>query len=115
MYKSPIQITVVDNTIETAATQMSEAINEQIYRYVVKMGVTVDKEELIKALAYDRGQYKAGYDDAMATLKRGRWVDRIMVGREHLWFCSECDTMGSPTWKCCPVCTAFMDGKGDNE
>lgn len=52
---------------------------------------------------------------AVVEVKRGRWVDRIMVGREHLWFCSECDTMGSPQWKCCPVCTAFMDRKGESD
>jgi len=28
--------------------------------------------------------------------------------------CSECHTLGSPQWKCCPVCTAMMDGK-ENE
>lgn len=28
--------------------------------------------------------------------------------------CSECNTVGSPFWKCCPVCTAMMSGK-ENE
>jgi hypothetical protein len=51
----------------------------------------------------------------VVEVKRGQWLDRIWVGQEKLWFCSECDTMGSPQWKCCPVCTAFMDGKGEGE
>ena len=39
-------------------------------RYIVKccmnMGVTVDRDELIKALQYDRGQYEKGFDDGRA-------------------------------------------------
>ena len=40
-------------------------------------------------------------------VKRGRWVHKILLG-EQAWFCSECKTIGSPTWKRCPVCEAKM-------
>lgn len=40
----------------------------------------------------------------------GRWVTHDNGITE----CSECHTLGSPQWKCCPVCTAMMDGK-ENE
>lgn len=38
---------------------------------------------------------------------RGRWITHSDGTTE----CSECHTLGSPQWKCCPVCTALMDGK----
>ncbi len=41
---------------------------------------------------------------------QGRWITHDNGITE----CSECHTLGSPQWKCCPVCTAMMDGK-ENE
>ena len=41
-------------------------------------------------------------------LKRGRWLPQILNGT-RIWDCSECKTIGSPTWKRCPVCEAKMD------
>lgn len=38
---------------------------------------------------------------------RGRWVKHNFLGHEQ-WACSECQTLGSPQWKCCPVCEARM-------
>ena len=34
-----------------------------MYNYLFKIGVNVDKEELEKALRYDRHQYSKGYKD----------------------------------------------------
>ena len=34
-----------------------------MYSSILKVGVNVNKEELIKALQYDRGQYNKGYED----------------------------------------------------
>lgn len=48
------------------------------------------------------------------TVKRGRWVHKIMLG-EQAWFCSECKTFGSPEWKRCPVCEAKMDEEVKHE
>ena len=50
--------------------------------------------------------------------KHGRWVRHGCYGTntgKRLWeyTCSECETLGSPQWKCCPVCTARMDGDGN--
>jgi hypothetical protein len=69
MYKSPIELLTTD--IYTKIVKQQE---EDIYQAVVKTGVNVDKEELTRALRYDRGQYNAGYmdgqADAMADLVR---------------------------------------------
>lgn len=57
MYNSPI------NTIyEDIAAQITET-QENTIMSQVRMIVDVDKEELIKALNYDRKQYEAGYND----------------------------------------------------
>lgn len=52
MYKSPIEIIY---------GQMQTNMENNIYEAVQKYGVNVDKEELIRALQYDREQYEAGY------------------------------------------------------
>ena len=61
MYKAPIEI---------ITTQLRTKIKHQAERLVCEavqnVGVDVDKEELIKALKHDRGQYKKGYDDGFA-------------------------------------------------
>lgn len=47
-----------------------------------------------------------------APVKPGRWLPRH--GRGNNWVeCSECQTVGSPFWKCCPVCEAKMEVGGD--
>lgn len=59
MYESPI------NIIESAVTELQEKQEEGVFRLIRRYGITVDKEELLKALAYDRGQYNKGYDDGV--------------------------------------------------
>lgn len=54
-YESPIRMIVGEMETKMEADTMSV-----IQRY----GIDVDKEELIKALNYDRGQYEKGYQDA---------------------------------------------------
>lgn len=70
MYESPIQLITQEITHNLVAER-----DKQIYEAVCKTGVIVDKEELIKALQYDRGQYEKGYFNAITDfsyeLKRG--------------------------------------------
>lgn len=51
-YISPIIIT---------QEKILEEVEDNIYKTVVKYGFAVDKEELMKALKYDRDQYNKGY------------------------------------------------------
>lgn len=53
-YKGPIDIITSD---------MQSAVENEIYSAVKRVGVNVDKAELLKALAYDREQYQKGYED----------------------------------------------------
>ena len=57
MYESPIKI---------ITGKMQTQIDGDIYRAVQKVGINVDREELLKALEYDRRQYEKGFDDGFA-------------------------------------------------
>lgn len=46
----------------------------------------------------------------VVEVKRGRWIKQRTLSGE-IATCSECKTLGSPSWKCCPVCTADMRGE----
>lgn len=61
-YNSPISIIsqMVDAQIKEMHEQEETAIMSEITR---KIGVDVDKDELIRALNYDRHQYEKGYVD----------------------------------------------------
>lgn len=52
MYKSPIEI---------ITGQIKTNYENEIYRAVQNVGINIDKEELLKALEYDRGQYEEGF------------------------------------------------------
>lgn len=56
MYESPIEI---------IQTQMQMQMDGEILKAVQGVGIDVNKEELIKALAYDREQYSKGYKDGV--------------------------------------------------
>lgn len=58
MYKSPIEIELND-----FVSDYVEKVDEYIVKCVQKVVVNVDKDELIKALGYDRGQYEKGWND----------------------------------------------------
>jgi len=72
MYENPINI-----FYDKIATEMVNKMNEETGDYVLNLvhsyGVDVNKEELIKALKYDREQYEKGYtegrDAAFQNLK----------------------------------------------
>lgn len=61
MYKSPIEV---------VCGQLQTKFEGDVVKAVQSYNINVDKDELIKALAYDRDQYDAGYRDALATIVR---------------------------------------------
>lgn len=63
MYNSPIELFRGDMNVELEGT---------ILKAVANVGVNVNKEELLKALNYDRKQYEKGYQDAMNEVKQPR-------------------------------------------
>lgn len=97
-YISPIEL------VQQPMRIMQHPIDECIFQAVMNVGVNVDKEELIKALAYDRGQYQKGYDDRDVEIIRCK--DCIHWDKGHT---EECGNLNSvcfhngwckPDWYC---------------
>lgn len=99
MYESPI-------TLITGELQLS--LENGVYKAVRQTGVVVDKDELIKALKYDRGQYEKGYADAKAEQKKGKWevIDEVPPRR---YGCSICKKLSWYQYNYCPNCGAKME------
>ena len=77
------------------------AIDDAIVQAIVKIGIKVNREELLKALKYDRGQYKAGYDAGFADgFLKTLHLDEISAADDKL--------MRHARWEpgnsICPVC-----------
>ena len=66
MYESPIDI--IYNDIQY---KVVEELDKNIVSAVQSYGIDVNKEELLKALRYDRQQYEKGYADAKSEQ---RWI-----------------------------------------
>ena len=76
MYESPIK--VVQGGLETQ-------LEGEILKAVHRVGVTVDRDELIRARRSDREQYQKGFDDARE--------DAVVVTR-----CKDCKHRYSDSW-----------------
>ena len=59
MYESPIILFKTDPLIQCVKNET----DTMVIQGVARAGVHVDKDELIKALEYDRGQYEKGFHD----------------------------------------------------
>ena len=73
MYESPIKI--IESTIDSIYKDFVKKKDDAIFAEIQSsFGVDLDREELIRALQYDRDQYNKGYADgkrdAMAELVR---------------------------------------------
>ena len=72
MYESPINIYEMQRDIHRKMIQDQE---EKVMECMWEYGINVDKEELIKALKYDRHQYNKGYRDGYEDGKeQEKWI-----------------------------------------
>lgn len=62
-YLSPINIWITE-----VDKDFQNQVDEQVYKEVLNVGVSVDKKELIKALKYDRDQYNKGFKDGVESI-----------------------------------------------
>ena len=69
MYRSPI---------ECITTRINTQIEDYIFKCIQEVGVNVNKDELIKALQYDRDQYTKGYSDGIKE-----FVERLKEKSEY--------------------------------
>lgn len=105
MYESPISETI-NNMYDNIARQITEEHENRIMA-VVQSVVNVDKDELIKALKYDRDQYNKGYQDAMIDSRRtSLWCHDYV---KHKIYCHNCSWEVDYDWlPFCPNCGAYM-------
>lgn len=86
MYESPIEVVFSDLVSDAV-----EKADEYIVSFVQQVGVNVDKDELIKALKYDRGQYEKGWNDRDAEIVRCKdckWYERRYPWNGNSYECS---------------------------
>ena len=93
MYKSPIN--VIYGKLQTK-------IEGEIMKAVQNVEVDVDKEELLRALQYDRGQYDKGYRDGEAAAMP-KWIpvtERMPAVRQRVLVYCESKTIKKHVTAC---------------
>lgn len=101
MYSSPIEIIYSD---------VQHRFEDGLFKAIQKVDIKVNKDELLKALAYDRNQYEKGYADAVADRIKGQWIEE-----PNCWYrCSHCGSHYPSIRKVmeynfCPSCGAVMN------
>ena len=97
-YQSPIEL--IQGNLQTQ-------IENNCVKAVQSYGFNVDKEELRKALEYDRNQYDKGYAAARKKYESpsGEWIVT-----ERGYECSECGALHRNDDPFCRMCGADMRG-----
>lgn len=106
-YKSPIEIIYDKVRWET---------EDNIVKAVQSYRILVNKEELLRALDYDRAQYEKGFESGYEAGKKeaerptGYWIPTKPLPDMQTWKCSIC---GQPMYqfhqKYCSSCGAKME------
>ena len=111
MYKSPVELIIADIQHQIAKEQDNE-----IYKAVVHYIPNIDKEELLRALQYDRDQYDKGYADGRSdAVAHGAWHKyHDHFTKRHIgWICANCSAvsydLSNGDTPFCPHCGAMMD------
>ena len=86
-----------ESPITAICEQISNQINQDFENRIMaevkmKVDVNVDKDELLKALNYDRGQYEKGMEDAKRVLQPmcrylGKCMSHPEISREYYDYC----------------------------
>ena len=62
MWKSPLEMTI-NTQIENIVHDFTSGTDDLCLKAVMNVGINASKDELIRALQYDRDQYECGYAD----------------------------------------------------
>lgn len=81
MYKSPIEIITTDTVMKIVKEQ-----EKQVFRAIQNVGINVDRDELIKALNYDRNQYQEGHKDGYTSGAK-ELAERLIAKCDSPYFC----------------------------
>lgn len=106
-YESPIQIVM---------GEWQTSVEDNCVKAIQSYGFNINKEELGKALQYDRHQYDKGYEDARRRFERpdrwGKWVvSEIQCPNCLEYFQTDC--YSKEELNKCPICGAEMRGEGN--
>jgi hypothetical protein len=100
MYESPIKLLQ-----QQMQTQIVTHMEGEVLKTVLSYGIDVDKEELLKALKYDRDQYDKGYEEGYRKAVED-FMDRI---REPIFALDNGDAC--PNDRVCPELVECVDCK----
>lgn len=108
MWESPIYVYTEDD--------ITRKITKEVEGYIItetkKVVPYINKEELLKALEYDRNQYEKGYADGRkSAIKHGHWeVHDMSIKDVPTEACSECGEWSyGYNEPYCQKCGAKMD------
>lgn len=105
-------MTEYESPIDVIVGEFEMKMEGDIMKSVQRVGINVDKKELLKALEYDRGQFEKGYLAAKKKYERphGEWIVSMSNTR-----CSNCGYNGKTveTTNFCPNCGAKMGGEAE--
>lgn len=105
MYESPLSITEITNNIVKKQNEQFE--NDLMYQIKQTCHINIDKNELIKALQYDREQYEKGYQDGKAAMKKTcKW---LINSDGYYPYCSQCKYEPKEMTRYCPNCGVEMN------
>lgn len=79
MWESPIELQFgINDMVSEFIKGQTEQTEKYIVESVQSVGIKIDKDELIKAINYDRNQYEKGYEDGYSVeycdACEGNWV-----------------------------------------
>ena len=111
-YNSPVKLSFVEQLRDS----FEEQLTNRVYKIVTEYGIDVDKEEMVKALKYDRDQYKRGYERGKKDATHySFWVVNEVEGTVECSRCHEDCTYyveqgenPADYWCFCPNCGAKM-------
>ena len=101
MYESPISLSFTEPILQTIKDEQGKYVVQTVQR----MGIHVNEEELVKALAYDRWQYEKGFSDG---IKESKWIPVT----ERLPECDLGAEVGNIEWISCGMVHAGCFGRG---
>lgn len=70
-YESPIKM-YIDKVTNNIIQEEEDYIISEIH----KLGIVIDKEELMRALQYDRAQYELGFRDGSKNSIPIEWIEK---------------------------------------
>lgn len=113
MYESPFDMvmTPLGITYEEVKKDIDGQIIESVMKATQAVNVTVDKEELLRALRYDRGQYDKGYADAKAEIVHCKDCKRFERWNSKCGYCDKLKKRDIPEDFYCGYAERRKDGQ----